>query len=340
MRDGVQKVLLLADYGPRVGGGHAMRSLSLAQALARQGARAALAAPPGMAAAMAPFWPKGVETLDCQALLPQGPSLAEQFGADLVVIDHYRAEARYEAEFAGAKVAVIDDLADRRHAASLVIDPGFGRKAGDYAELAPGARILAGPSFALLRPEFAASRPAALARRGGELSRLLVSLGLTDVGAVTGRAVAALRDLAGGPRLDVVVGSGAPSRSGLERLARLENRVELHIDAADMAGLIARADLAVGAGGSSVWERMCLGLPGVTLVLADNQAEQAFALEAAGLTLAIDARQPGFEPALIGAFGQLIDDAALRRRFSEAGAALCDGAGAQRAAQAVLELLA
>lgn len=340
MRDGVFTVLLLADFGPRVGGGHAMRGLSLARALARRGARVAMAASPGMAAAMAPFWPPDVEVVDCLALLPQGPSLARQVGADVVVIDHYRAEARFEAEFAGAQVVVIDDLADRRHAASLVIDPGLGRQAADYAALAPDARILAGPSFALLRPDFAAARPAALARRSGEVSRLLISLGLTDVGAVTGEVVEALRRSAGELRFDVVIGAGAPSREGLAVLAATDDRVELHIDAPDMAGLIARADLAVGAGGSSVWERACLGLAGVTLILADNQAEHARALEAAGLTLAVDARRPGFEPALQQAVRRLIDDSILRRRFSAAGAKLCDGSGAERVAQAVLDLLA
>jgi spore coat polysaccharide biosynthesis predicted glycosyltransferase SpsG len=107
-----------------------------------------------------------------------------------------------------------------------------------------------------------------------------------------------------------------------------------------MAGLVTRADVCVGAGGSSVWERACLGLPTVTLILADNQRDMAMKLDAAGITLALDARWPGLEGRLSEAVDRLARDGALRTGLSARSAELCDGQGAQRAADALIAALA
>jgi UDP-2,4-diacetamido-2,4,6-trideoxy-beta-L-altropyranose hydrolase len=48
-----------------------------------------------------------------------------------------------------------------------------------------------------------------------------------------------------------------------------------------MAELMAQSDLAIGAAGSTNWERCCLGLPCLLMVLADNQRSSALALEQA-----------------------------------------------------------
>jgi spore coat polysaccharide biosynthesis predicted glycosyltransferase SpsG len=106
-----------------------------------------------------------------------------------------------------------------------------------------------------------------------------------------------------------------------------------------MAGLTADCDIAVGAGGSSVWERAVLGLPSITLILADNQASTAERLAVAQATLAVDVRAPGFEAALVGAWERLLGDRSLRWTLSQCASELCDGRGAERVAEAVLDLL-
>lgn len=314
------RILFVCDAGPGVGGGHVMRCLTLAGALARRGAACAFVRTP--------------ETTDILArYAPDVPLVEEGAAGDLVVLDSYRMAPATEAAWrARAKrLAVIDDLA-RPHDADLVLDPSFGRLAADYA--APA--VLVGPAYALVRPEFATARAAALARRGEPARRCLVSLGLTDVGGITGRVAAALAD--SGLALDVVVGAGAPSLPGLQALAG-ESRVTLHIDTADMARLITMADIAVGAGGSSIWERACLSLPTVTLILADNQRDMAMKLDEAGATLALDARWPGLEGRLGEAVGRLAADDGLRARLSARSAAICDGLGAERVAEALLGLV-
>lgn len=314
------RILFVCDAGPGVGGGHVMRCLTLAGALAARGAACAFVRTPEAADILARY-------------APAMPLVGDDAGADLVVLDSYRMAVATEAAWRAraGRLAVIDDLA-RPHDADLVLDPAFGREAQDYA--AP--TVLAGPQYALVRPAFSAARAAALARRGAPAGRCLVSLGLTDVGGITGRVAMALADSA--LALDVVVGAGAPSLAALEARAA-DGRLTLHVDTDDMAGLMTRADIAVGAGGSSVWERACLGLPTVTLILADNQRDMAMKLDAAGVTVALDARWPDLEKRLAEAVGRLVADDELRAGLSARSADLCDGLGADRAAEGLLGLL-
>jgi spore coat polysaccharide biosynthesis predicted glycosyltransferase SpsG len=105
-----------------------------------------------------------------------------------------------------------------------------------------------------------------------------------------------------------------------------------------MARLTARADIAIGGGGSSSWERCVLGLPTLLLVLADNQTQAAVALAEAGAVIALDAAAE-FESGFDAAAARLIAEGALRRRLSQAAATVCDGRGADRVADAFLALI-
>jgi UDP-2,4-diacetamido-2,4,6-trideoxy-beta-L-altropyranose hydrolase len=344
------RILFLADAGPDVGGGHIVRCLTLARALVDRGAVCAFVESRDAAPILRRFgWP--AQTLlamvgagDLSDLVASGRAFADLFEPDLVVVDHYRAGAAEETDLRGPhrRIAVIDDLADRRHACDLLVDPGFGRRREHYDGLIGEACVaLIGPDHALVRPEFAAARPRALSRRARHdpVRRALVSLGLTDVGAVTGRVVEALAGRLGDERLDVVLGPGAPSLEALDGLARRDRRVRLHVDVQDMVTLTADTDVAVGAGGSSVWERACLGLPTIIVVLADNQAMMAGRLAQAGAAIALDARAPGFGPALAAAWTRLVEDRQLRWDLSQRSSELCDGRGAERVAEAMLDLL-
>jgi UDP-2,4-diacetamido-2,4,6-trideoxy-beta-L-altropyranose hydrolase len=344
------RILFLADAGAEVGGGHVMRCLTLARALSERGAECAFVESRAAAPILRRFgWP--AQTLLAMAdaqelpdLVRFGRDFADVFGADMVVVDHYKMGVAEETELRGVNrhIAVIDDLADRAHAADVLIDPGFGRRRDHYADLVRDACLtMIGPSHALVRPEFAQARPRALSRRARHdpVRRVLVSFGLTDVGGVTGRVVTSLTSRIGDTRLDVALGPGAPSLESLAALAEHDRRIHLHVDVQDMVALAAEADAALGAGGSSVWERACLGLPTATVVLADNQAEMIERLAAAGAALAIDARAADFEAALAQTWDQLIGDRELRWRLSERSSELCDGRGAERVADAVLDSL-
>ena len=330
------RILFFADAGPDVGGGHVMRCLTLAQALAGQGAACAFAAPPAAMRLLDTFAPSDMERLP----LPEGtPSrqaapiadLARTWGAQAAVVDHYGFGPAEEVMVRTGvhRLLVLDDL-KRGHLCDLVLDSNLDRAAADY----PGVESLIGPAYALVRPEFAALRDQALLRRAGaEPRRLLIALGLTDVGGISARVVQALSPALGALRVDIVLGAGAPSLSALAPLASRDPRLTLHVDARDMADLTAAADLAIGAGGSSVWERCCLGLPTLTLVLADNQRDAAQALAARGAAEVAEAAD------LAGRLAALLADPPRRAAMGLAASALCDGRGAARAAERLLAIL-
>jgi len=332
------RILFFADGGPEIGGGHVMRCLTLARALGER-ADCAFAATPVVRRLIETFGPAGIEALDApEATVEQVRALADAYRPDWLVIDHYRLTRADESALRapGRRLMVMDDLADRPRDCDLLLDPGYGRSTEDYRGLVPqGAQVLAGPRYALVRPEFAAIREQALARRGeGPVRRVLVSLGLTDFGGVTGRVVKALLPVLGEVELDIALGSAAPSLGALKALT--DPRISLHVDAADMARLTAQADLAIGAGGSSTWERACLGLPGVTVILADNQRDLALRMQANGLTVAVDGADEAFEARLREVFERLVEDAGLRGAGSVRLAELCDGLGVVRAAEVML----
>jgi UDP-2,4-diacetamido-2,4,6-trideoxy-beta-L-altropyranose hydrolase len=257
--------------------------------------------------------------------------LARTWGAQAVVLDHYSAGPGEEAMIRTGlhRLLVLDDL-KRGHLCDLVLDSNLDRTAADY----PGAPSLTGPAYALVRPEFAALRAETLARRASaEPRRLLIALGLTDLGGITARVVEAILANLDDLKVDIVLGQGAPSLGALAPLASRDPRLTLHVETHEMAALTAAADLAIGAGGSSVWERCCLGLPTLILILADNQREAAQALAARGAAEAVG------EAGLAERLAALLGDAPRLAVMSAAAAALCDGQGAIRAAERLLAIL-
>lgn len=323
-----------------------MRSLTLARAAIGHGARCDMVASPFTAALLDRYGQAAIGRMEIGGEDPADVAakvgeIAERY--DAVVFDHYRLGGADHRRARGADrvLMAIEDLADRPMDVDLLLDPGPARRAEDYEALLPQtARVLLGAAYALVRPEFAAAREAAMARRAGqsEVERVLVSLGLTDLGGATAKVVNRLLPRLGAARLDVVLGSGAASLDAIQRLAARDERVAAHVDAADMAGLYAAADVAVGAGGSSLWERCAVGLPGVLVVLAENQIPAARAVEAAGAALVADARDGDFDAALDRAFTGLMRSGDRRGRMSRAAAGLCDGLGAERAAEALFAM--
>lgn len=339
-----RRILVFADCGPSIGGGHVMRCLTLARALAARGGEVAFAVNPFGQGVLEAFGARATTVFpvadDPARATEAAAAWADRWGADWILLDHYFMTPGQEAALKGVRrLAALDDRADRPRPADLLLDSGYGRTAADYADLLPaGATVLAGPAQAPVRPEFAAHREAALKRRreGGHLRHVLISLGLTDVDGITGRVVGLLRPLFPELMFDVVLGGAAPSLPALRDRAKADQCLRLHVDSQAMAERMAEADIAVGAGGSSTWERAVLGLPTVSVSLADNQRPMAQALAADGLILTADASNAGFEAALADAVRRLANEPALRRVMSDGTAAMCDGLGAERFAAALL----
>lgn len=345
------KVVFRADASPAIGHGHVMRCLALADALRVHGAQCIFVCRRGGDAAAAAVSAAGFALrvivasdgdLHADAAATSA-ALAGDSVTDWLVVDHYQLAAAWESALSAQVGAVmaIDDLADRPHACRLLLDQNWhDDPAARYAGLLPpGCDTLFGPAWALLRSEFAAARATRPARRDRP-HRVLVCFGGGDAPNATGQVLQALAPLARRFELDVVVGAGNPHQHALRDLCHSLRGASLTIGAGDVARHMAAADLFIGAGGTMTWERACLGLPGITIAIADNQLALSRRLAAAGEGIDLGGLSPDALARLPAAVETLLADAEVLQKMSEALARRCDGLGAARVAERLYGLRA
>jgi UDP-2,4-diacetamido-2,4,6-trideoxy-beta-L-altropyranose hydrolase len=332
-------LLLRADADARQGTGHVMRCLALAQGWQDAGGRAVLlgrGGGPGLEARLAE------EGIAVEAVHAE-PGTAEdarrtaaaagRLGAEWVVVDGYQFTAAYQCALkdAGLRVLALDDYGHAgHHHADLVLNQNLDPPEASYRARAPYTRLLLGPRFALLRREFRRWR--AWQRPIPDVARkVLVTLGGADPPNATLRVLGALGQLrAEGLEAVVLVGAANPHRAALTAAARDLPGVRLQVNAADMPGLMAWADGAVAAAGSTSWELLFMGLPSCVLVLADNQEAVGPALARAGAALCLGPAAALESGPLADILGGLLHDARRRRELSDRGRAIVDGQGAAR----------
>lgn len=196
---------------------------------------------------------------------------------DWLVIDSYAIDHRWEEKLRPYvnKIMVIDDLADRTHNCDLILDQNlYQTMETRYDKLVPSnCRKLFGPKYALLRPEFAAARKN-LRQRDGVVKRILVFFGGVDSTNETEKTLRALAGISNRQfSVDVVVGGGNSRKGQIQKFCATHGGFHYHCQVDNMAELMTAADLALGAGGATTWERCSVGLPSFVTVLAENQQE-------------------------------------------------------------------
>jgi UDP-2,4-diacetamido-2,4,6-trideoxy-beta-L-altropyranose hydrolase len=332
----MEVVVFRADANRAIGGGHVFRCLTLADALAEIGWRCIFAVSAETTATLPRLCQAGHDVYVLPAGHEADPAILRSAvdECNLLVLDHYQLGAPYEASCRrwACKILAIDDLADRPHDCDILLDQNLGRDPVDYGDFVPpSSKVLAGATFALLRAEFAAARPASLARRqpGVPVRRVLISLGFTDIGGITARVVDAALAAATGTKLDVVVGEHAESLSYLRSVESASSDVVLHIDPSDICRLMVHADVAIGAAGTTSWERCCVGLPTILLVLADNQRFAARNLANVGAVKLLEDTSD-LESAVTTALRELCRSEVVRLSLVRAAAQVTDGMGAKR----------
>jgi UDP-2,4-diacetamido-2,4,6-trideoxy-beta-L-altropyranose hydrolase len=253
-------------------------------------------------------------------------------GCDVLVVDHYDLDEEFEQGCRGwtNRIVVIDDLANRQHDCDVLVDQTIGRCAEEYGDLVQGGcAILAGPQYALIDPQFRAVRSKARPHCGN-VSHVFVSFGGTDPHNATSRALYALASAKLGVTADVVLGSSSRLSAVKSLAERLALKADVHVDVADMASLLLRADIAIGAGGVSALERCCVGVPSVLLTVAENQCGNAEALAQRGAAITLGSAENVGVDQLGEAVRELCADARRRTAMSESGRRIVDGLGVER----------
>jgi UDP-2,4-diacetamido-2,4,6-trideoxy-beta-L-altropyranose hydrolase len=349
------KVAIRVDASEKIGTGHFMRCLTLANALRKRGAQTCFMSrhiprhflgmldqygyefmqlPPEPKHPVAgdlahAAWLGTSQEVDAQASL----AALDSQSWDWLVVDHYALDFRWESVLRQAvkKIFVIDDLADRQHDCDMLIDQNFYRDMhGRYTGKVPAhCRLLLGPRFALLRDEFRELHVKARPRQG-PVERLLVFFGGVDAQNYTGMTLRALVGVGGGViQVDVVLGAEHPFRDEIESTCA-QHGYFCHVQTTRIADLMASADLAIGAAGSTSWERCCLALPTVVFSLADNQIEIAKGIEQLGAGWYIQPQVADVESILRTVLCELLSDQQSLSEHSRRGYSLVDGEGVDR----------
>ena len=351
------RVAIRTDASLAIGTGHVMRCLTLAGELRARGAAVSFICRehPGHLCERIAAQGMPVYRLPAPAAAPapdSGPPHAHWLGVawerdadetraalaaepwDWLIADHYALDARWERALRGnfGKLMVIDDLADREHDCHVLLDQNLldGLQTRYDALVPPDCLCLFGPRHALLRPEFVAARRL-LGPRDGTVRRILVNFGGIDPSDQTGKTLEALLPWQRAQlTLDVIAGAQHPFPERLRQLCARFAQAELHAIVDHMAQHMTAAQLAVGASGSTTWERLALGLPAITLSVADNQEPIGRAVHVAGAALHLGPADGVTTEALGSAITTLLDDPARTRAMGERGMTLVDGMGAMR----------
>ncbi len=359
-------VVFRAEGSDQIGAGHLARSLTLANQLRREGAQVTFVCRERDGGLDYLVSEKGFEAIR----LPRstnhrqgGPSSIQPdwLGAswsddadetrrvlsamnsrpDWLVVDSYGIDARWELALKGSSewMLTIDDLANRDHDCDMLLDQnlvaGFRTR---YRERAPNVRrLLLGPRFALIGAEYGEFGDLG-SDHSGRVRRVLVYFGAGDANNMLGRVLAILNDVPDPElRVDAVVSPSTPFLSHVSEQAEADDRVTLHKGVPSLAALMAEADLAIGAGGATTWERLCMGLPSAVVTLADNQRPIAEHLDSLGLAVWLGDEDRLEDEDLRSRIHELLQaevDAELPRRC----ASIVDGYGARRVSRAMSEI--
>ncbi|MFH2135417.1 MAG: UDP-2,4-diacetamido-2,4,6-trideoxy-beta-L-altropyranose hydrolase [Pseudomonadota bacterium] len=344
------------DATANIGTGHFMRCLTLAEELKKQGCLIRFVSrdlPPHLCSLLEA---KGMEfialnnetssagtdelahsawlgTSQAQDASETLVAIADQ-AWDWMVVDHYALDARWESTIRkqAKQIMAIDDIADRQHDCDVLLDQNYYRdmEARYDGKVPARCRMLLGPRYALLREEFRILR-AQVQSRTGEVKRILMFFGGVDAGNYTGQAIDALSGLdIEGVEVDVVIGAQHPRRTEIEQACAAQGYV-CHVQTSRMAELMVAADLAIGAGGTAIWERCCLGLPALSICVAENQRKQIEDAAAAGMLYAPEGKE---DPTALIRFHAkaLMENPLLLKLISAIGMKTVDGKGPLRVA--------
>lgn len=249
---------------------------------------------------------------------------------ELVVVDHYGLDYVWEDKLRPYtnKIVAIDDLANRRHNTDYLLDQNL---VANYQTrysglLSKNCVPLLGPEYALLQPEYSRLRPAATPRNG-PVKRILIFFGGSDRANLTGLSVSAFLKLGRSDiELDVVLGNDSSHSRQIAHTASLHPNVHTHHSLPTLAQLLLKADLAIGAAGSTAWERCCLGLPSIVITLANNQKDVAQELNKLGALWWLGHHDSVTLGHLTSALKSVLNAPSLEQR-SRVGMSITDGEG-------------
>lgn len=342
--DPTNTLLIRADAGIRMGTGHVMRCLGLAQAWQDRGGRVAF-----VLAACPPEIEERLRAEQVEVVRVSGEPASEADaratveaakvrGGAWVVADGYHFGADYHETIKrlGMRLLALDDFGGLAHYwADIVLNQDPIAEAGLYEQREPYTRLLLGTQYTFLRREFRQHPRRAPDTHGRRqipavARRLLVTLGGSDPDNVTEKVIAGLNAVdVDGLEAIVLVGPGNPHGEQLAAVAASCHKdVRLLHNPPNIPELMGWCDLAVTAGGSTLWELAYFYIPSIVLLTAENQQAAMGLLHERGACLCLGSGSRVSPAELSVAIMDLCHDGARRAALSAQLGATTDGQGA------------
>lgn len=337
-------ILVRSDAGIRTGTGHVMRCLALAQVCQESDIEVALASAQVPEALVdrwrsegSSFYPFG-ESAGGLADAEYTAELSQKLRCRWVVVDGYHFGSEYQRRLKnyGCSVLCLDDYGHAQHYyADFVLNQNAYADRALYPSIEPTTRLLLGPLYILLRREFRDRAPCRRRSIPIRASKILVTMGGSDPDNATQTVLESLRLLSDASiEARVVIGGTNPNAPGLVATAdSLPLSVETIRDSSGLSDLMAWADFAVAAGGTTAWELAFMGVPFLAVVIAANQELVAKSLEEHHVAINLGPTSDLRPERLAREIRRLADDYARRLQMSQTGQDLFDGQGAYRVLQ-------
>lgn len=347
------RVLIRADASPTIGSGHIARCLTLARVFREQGAHVAFACRQLLGHRLQALASEGFETFSLpdfypgedpqqaiESLLPWQAdiealeqALADQPAFDWIIVDHYGLDHHWQTAVRrlAPRIMAVDDLATRIYSVDLLLNQNLSGTQTAYEGLLPEhCRTLLGPRYALLRDEF---RCGAIDIKP-KVKRVLVNFGGFDAAMQTHHAMLALTDY-NELEVDFVAGADNSAWARMQRMAVSRPQWRLHRFVNDFHRLMMQADLFIGAGGGTSWERSAMGLPTICIAVSNNQQANSEVMATFGAHIYLGTREEVTVKQLRQAIGFVVDNQGLRQSLAQHSRRLVDGLGVSRVAVAL-----
>lgn len=281
-------LIIRADAAPRMGTGHVMRGLALAQAARKEGLDVRMVCRLGVSWLRERLAREDIPLLELPDMPPETEepaNLLDQLQEKgfpqpgmtdtpiWVALDgyHFDAACQKAVMAAGYRLLVIDDYAHLpEYHCDILLNQNIGAEQLTYHGSI--GRKLLGLDYVLLRQEFWDAREKAQQRmRPTQPQNILVTLGGGNFIEHLEKIAIEMRqpELAG--RTIRVIQGGMDADRIRAAFARCPAQLEILPRVDDMSSLLLDTDLCITAGGSTCWELCCLGVSFLTVEVAENQ---------------------------------------------------------------------
>ncbi len=326
----IAKVAILTEAGKDVGFGHVTRCLGLYEAL--------------RAAKTKVFFivndnKEVVERLaDINILtysISDGYNAAVSLtkGMDVVIIDSYRIEKNLYSEAAKSigLLVSIDDYNRIEYPQGIVVNGSVYAEEIDYPETKV-VEYLLGTAYIPLRKEFRSIKPKKIKDK---IKTVLIIFGGYDPNGMVDKIKELVLSKFTDVRLNLIC--GAPlSKKEKSKNKNDKNKSYFNLEAKKVSELMKEADIAISAGGQTLYELASTGTPTIGVCVADNQMGNLKGWSKCGfLEYCGWYNDPSLLPNLEIALEKL-NDSKIRKKMGSAGRRLVDGKGAKRVVEKIL----